>query len=288
MPFPSIVPRKPMDMKKLYLLLLFCSQLAVAQKYGGDSWATIKSKGSGKLAVVYYPQKGMIIQEGGKMTGFCVDLLNDFVQYVETKHGKKITIDYQGEEKVYAEFLQVTQSTPTLLGVSSVTVTEERKKIMKFTPIVLYNQIVLVTHKSAPSLDNIKNIGSVLKGYSAKVMGGSVFLTHIEQIKKDNMPSLIVSTGANSDDILNEISTNPKLFTLIDLTQYVEATRRKLPVKMQNVKIGPAQERAFSMSKKSDWDEIWNEFLTPEYRKSEKYHMFIVNNVGSAYFTVFK
>jgi hypothetical protein len=275
-------------MKKLYFLLIFTSQLAVAQKYGGDTWTTIKSKGSGKLAVVYYPQKGMIIEEGGKMKGLCVDLLNDFVQYVETKHGKKITIDYQGEEKVFAEFLRVTQATPTVIGVSSVTVTEERKKIMKFTPVFLLNQIILVTHKNAPSLDNIKNIGSGLKGYSAKVMGGSVFLTYVEEIKKENMPSLNISTGANSDDILNEIGTNPKLFTLIDLTQFIDASRRKLPIKMQNVKIGSTQERAFCMSKKSDWDEIWNEFLTPEYRKSEKYHKFIVSNVGSGYFTVFK
>lgn len=275
-------------MKKLYLLLVLFSQLAVAQKYGGDSWAAVKANGSGKLAVVYYPQKGMIMEEGGKMKGLCVDLLNDFVQYVQTKYGKKITIDYQGEEKVFAEFLRITQNTPTLLGVSSVTVTEERKKIMKFTPIVLFNQIILVTHKNAPAIDDIRNIGNALKGYSAKVMGGSVFLTYMEQIKKENMPSLVISTGANSDDIVNEISTNPTLFTLIDLTQYIDASRKKLPVKMQNVKIGSVQERAFCMSKKSDWDEIWNEFLTPEYRKSEKYHMFVASNVGSGYFAVFK
>jgi hypothetical protein len=275
-------------MKKLYFVLIFMSQLAVAQKYGGDSWATIKSKGSGKLAVVYYPQKGMIIKEGGKMKGLCVDVLNDFVQYVETKYGKKIIIEYQGEEKVFAEFLQITQTTPTVLGVSSVTVTEERKKIMKFTPIFLLNQIILVTHKNAPSIDNIKDIESAMKGYSAKVMGGSVFLTYAEQIKKEHMPSLAISTGANSDEILNDIGADPKLFTLIDLTQYIDASRRKLPIKMQNVKIGSIQERAFCMSKKSDWDEIWNEFLTPEYRKSEKYHMFIASNVGSGYFTVFK
>ena len=173
-------------MKKLFFLFLFLSQLTFAQKYGGDSWATIKTKGSGKLAVVYYAQNGLITDDKGKMKGLCVDLLNDFVQYVQTKYGKKITVDYQGEEKAYADFLHVTQTTPTLLGVSSVNVTEERKKIMKFTPTFLLNQIVLVTHKDAPSIDNIKNMGNILKGYSAKVMGGSVFLQYIEQIKKED------------------------------------------------------------------------------------------------------
>jgi hypothetical protein len=276
-------------MKKFLFLFLFLSQIVFAQKYGGDSWATVKSKGSGKLAVIYYPQHGLIVNNGGKMEGLCVDLLNDFIQYVQTKHGKKITIDYQGEEKVFEEFLKITKTTSNLLGVSSVTVTEERKKIMKFTPPFLFNQIVLITHKDAPTIDDIKNIGTVLKGYSAKVMGGSVFLKFIEQIKKENMPSLPVSIGSNSDDIINEVCANPKLFSLIDLTQYIDASRKKLPIRMQqNVKIGPDQERAFSMSKQSDWDEIWNEFLTPEYRKSEKYRQFVVANLGATYFRVFK
>jgi hypothetical protein len=276
-------------MKKTCLLLVLLSQMAFAQKYGGDSWTTIKGKGNGKLAVVYYPQHGLIINENGKMKGLCVDLLNDFVQYVQTKHGKKITIDYQGEEKVFEEFLRVTKTTPNLLGVSSVTVTDERKKIMKFTPPFIFNQIVLITHKDAPTVDDVKNIATVLKGYSAKVMGGSVFLKYIEQIKKENMPSLSITTGSNSDDIINEVCTNPKLLSLIDLTQYIDASRKKLPIKMQqNVKIGPDQERAFSMSKQSDWDEIWNEFLTPEYRKSEKYRQFVVSNLGATYFRVFK
>jgi len=276
-------------MKKFLLLTLFVSQIAFAQKYGGDSWATVKSKGSGKLAVIYYPQHGLIINDGGKMKGLCVDLLNDFVQYVQTKYSKKVSIDYQGEEKVFEEFLKITKTTPNLLGVSSVTVTEERKKIMKFTPPFIFNQIVLITHKDAPTVDDIKNIGSVLNGYSAKVMAGSVFLKFIEQIKKENMPSLSISLGSNSDDIINEVCSNPKLFSLIDLTQYIDASRKKLPIKMQqNVKIGPDQERAFSMSKQSDWDEIWNEFLTPEYRKSEKYRQFVVANLGATYFRVFK
>lgn len=276
-------------MKKFLLLTLFVSQIAFAQKYGGDSWATVKSKGSGKLAVIYYPQHGLIINDGGKMKGLCVDLLNDFVQYVQTKYSKKVSIDYQGEEKVFEEFLKISKTTPNLLGVSSVTVTEERKKIMKFTPPFIFNQIVLITHKDAPTVDDIKNIGSVLNGYSAKVMAGSVFLKFIEQIKKENMPSLSISLGSNSDDIINEVCSNPKLFSLIDLTQYIDASRKKLPIKMQqNVKIGPDQERAFSMSKQSDWDEIWNEFLTPEYRKSEKYRQFVVANLGATYFRVFK
>ncbi|MBS1949555.1 MAG: hypothetical protein OJF59_001451 [Cytophagales bacterium] len=275
-------------MKKIVFLLLLIAQVSFAQKYGGDSWADVKSKGSGKLAIVYYPQNGLIAQEGGKMKGLCVDLLNDFVAYVQTKHNKKITLDYQGEEKVFSEFLKATENTPNLLGVTYVTVTEERKKIMKFTPPFLSNQETLITHKDAPALTSLKNISTQLKGYSAKVIAESVHQKYAEQIKQENMPGLIISTGPSGTEILKEISTNPKLFTILDFTEYVDAARKHLPVKRQNVQIGPIQDLAFAMSKQSDWDEIWNEFLTPEYRKSEKYRKAIATHLGGAYLSVFK
>ncbi|MBS1486776.1 MAG: transporter substrate-binding domain-containing protein [Bacteroidetes bacterium] len=275
-------------MRLSVFILLLVSHISMAQNYGGDSWATVNSKGSGKLAVVYYPQAGLISEEGGKMKGLCVDLLDDFVAYVQAKHHKKITIDYQGEEKVFSEFLKVTQTTPNVLGVTYVTVTEERKKVMKFTPPFLSNQETLITHKDAPAVDHLKNIGTILKGYSIKIIAGSVHQKYAEQIKRENMPQLAISTGPSGTEILKEISTNPKLFTILDFTEYVDAVRKQIPVKRQNVQIGPIQDLAFCMSKQSDWDEIWNEFLTPEYRKSEKYRKFIASNLGGAYLSVFK
>ncbi|MBS1557362.1 MAG: transporter substrate-binding domain-containing protein [Bacteroidetes bacterium] len=275
-------------MKKIVFLLMLASSGLFAQKYEGDSWATVQSKGSGKLAVVYYPQAGLISEEGGKMKGLCVELLNDFAAYVQTKHGKKITIEYQGAETVFSDFLKITQNTPNLLGVTYVTVTEERKKVMKFTPPFLSNQETLITHKDAPALPSLKNINTVLKGYTIKIIGGSVHQKYADQIKREDMPELTITTGPSGTEILKEISTNPKLFTILDFTEYVDAVRKQLPVKRQNVQIGPIQDLAFAMSKQSDWDEIWKEFLTPEYRKSEKYRKAIATHLGGAYLSVFK
>ncbi len=102
------------------------------------------------------------------------------------------------------------------------------------------------------------------------------------------MPSLEYSTGPSGAEILKEISANPKLFTILDFTEYVDATRNKLPIKRQNVKVGELQELAFVMSKQTDWDKVWTEFLTPEYRKSEKYRKIIAANLGGAYLSMLR
>lgn len=275
-------------MKRLLLLLICISHIGFAQKYSGDSWATVNSKGSGTLGVVYYPQPGLIYEEGGKIKGVCTEILNDFVAFLQTKYGKKVTVKYLGAENVYSDFLKVCQTTPDILGVTNVTITEERKKVLKFTPGFLSNEETLVTHKDAPAVESLQKIGTALKGYSAKMVVSSVHIKYIEQIKKNYMPTLEYTTGPSGSEILKEITTNPKLFTILDFTEYVDATRNKLPIKRQNVKVGELQELAFAMSKQTDWDKVWAEFLTPEYRKSEKYRKVIATNLGGAYLSMLK
>jgi hypothetical protein len=275
-------------MKKIVILVLFISNIAFAQKYTGDSWATVNTKGSGTLAVVYYPQAGLIEDEGGKEKGLCADILIEFAQFVETKYNKKVQVQYVGSEPVFSDFLKASQSTPNVLFVTNITVTEERKKLMKFTPPFLSNEETLITHKDAPAVDKLENISKILNGYSAKVITGSVHVKYMEQLKSNHMPSLNISYGPSGPEILKEIGTNPKLFTILDFTEYVDATRSHLPVKKQNVKIGAPQEIAFGMAKQTDWDKVWSEFLTPEFRKSEKYRKMVAKNLGQTYLSLLK
>ncbi len=266
------------------ILFLFTSTL-FAQKYTGDTWATVNEKGSGTLSVVYYPQAGLIYEEGGKVKGMCVDVLNEFVNFVQTKYGKKVTINYAGAEPVFAEFMKVCQTTPNILGVTNVAVTEERKKIMKFTPGFLSNEETFITHKDAPLIITAKDLPK-LKGYTAKVIAGSVHVKYMDQLKK-NLPGLTITYGSSGAEILKDIVNDPKLFTILDFTEYVDASRKQLPVKRQSIHIA-TQELAFAMAKQTDWDKVWNEFLTPEFRKSEKYRKMIANNMGGAYLSLLK
>lgn len=136
----------------LFLLFLLSSLSIFAQKTEGDSWATVKANGSGTLAIIYYEQAGLIQDVNGKQEGLCVEILKDFVDYVKTKHNKKITLQYVGKEPVFTNFLSTTQKSINILGVTNVTITDERKKILKFTPPFISNPVVLLTHKEAPAV----------------------------------------------------------------------------------------------------------------------------------------
>jgi ABC-type amino acid transport substrate-binding protein len=278
-----------MKKKILFLstLILLTQQLSAQKISAGDSWGKVKSSG-GALSVVYYEQAGLIQDSDGKPTGLCVDVLEDFVAFIQTKYGKKITINYLGKEPVFANFLAAAQNNVNVLGVTNVTVTEERKKFLKFTPPFMSNSVVMVTHKDAPNITDLSQIKKSFAGYSAEIIGGSTHIKHATKIKNDYWPDLSISSGISGPEIFKKMSVNPKLFTILDFTEFVDANRKKLPLKKQAIEFGKPEELAFVMAKQSDWDAVWKEFLTEEYRKSAKYRKNIADNLGSAFLSVLK
>ncbi|MFN9501096.1 MAG: transporter substrate-binding domain-containing protein, partial [Chryseotalea sp.] len=156
----------------LMILLTSYAVLAQAQKLIGDSWEKVKTQG-GTLTVVYCEQPGLIYKDEatGKMKGVCADILDDFSAFVNKNYGKTITINYALKEQTFSKFLQIAQQTSNIMGISNVTITDERKKTMKFTPAFMSNLVVLLTHKNAPSISSLSQIPTSLNGYTAKVLG---------------------------------------------------------------------------------------------------------------------
>lgn len=277
---------KTPDMRKwivLYMITMVCLT-AKSQTYKGDSWSTVKLKGSGTLTVVYIEQFGLVHKDNqGNMKGVCVDILSDFAKYVKEKHGKTIKVNYAGEEPVFANFLNAVQNTPNILGVTNTTITDERKKTFRFSPPYMLNRLVLLTHNDAPVVSTLSELSTKLAGFSAQVIAGSTHIEYIRKVKDEHFPSLKVTQGASGPVIINNLIDDRKLFTIIDLTEFIGATRQKLPVKRHPVDVGVVEELGFIMSLQSDWDTVFNEFLTADYRNSTRYRQIIAQNLSSTY-----
>jgi membrane-bound lytic murein transglycosylase MltF len=271
----------------LVSFLLLITNFSIAQKIG-DSWAKVKAEGSGSLSIVYYEQAGLIEEVNGKPEGLCVEILEDFTAFIQKKYSKKVTLQYIGKEPVFTNFLSITQKSSNVMGVTNVTITDERKKILKFTPPFISNPVVLLTHKDAPAISSMAELSKKLDGYSAEIIGGSTHVKYINKIKKENWPSLSIAYGPSGQEILKKITATSKLFTILDFTEFVDANRRRLPVKKQNVDFGEPEQLAFVMSKQSDWDEVWKEFLTDEYRKSPQYRKNVSDHLGMAFLSILK
>jgi hypothetical protein len=105
----------------------------------------------------------------------------------------------------------------------------------------------------------------------------------MEKIKKDFFPALKIEGIPSGDVIIKNLSTNKQIFSIIDFTEFIAVVRNRMPVKKHDVEIGTPETLGFIMSKRTDWDELWNEFLTPEYKKSVRYKEIIAENLGPSF-----
>jgi ABC-type amino acid transport substrate-binding protein len=273
----------------LVIMMTVFSTVAFSQKYKGDNWENIKPGATGTLTVVYIEQYGLIYKDrSGNMKGVCVDILSDFAKYAKEKYGKTVVIKYAGEEPDFATFLSIAQKTPGILGVTNTTITEERKKIFKFSPPFMMNRLVILTHNSAPSVSALNELPVKLAGYSAQAIAGSLHVDYIQKIKAHYMPSLNIKFETTGRDIIKNITADRKLFTVIDMTEFIEAVHNKLPVKSHPVNVGIVEELGFIMSKQSDWDVLLKEFITPEYRNSTRYRQIITENLSASFVALVK
>ena len=272
-----------------FILFTVVSRSTFSQKFQGDSWANVNSTGSGTLTVVYSEQFGLIYKDkDGKVKGVCVDILTDFASFLKNHHGKTVTIKYAAEIPVFSEFLSTSQNTANILGVTNTTITEERKKVLKFSPPYMSNRQVMLTSNKAPSITSLKELPQKFPDFTAQVIAGSTHVKYVEKIKAEYMPTLKITQEVSGPEIIKNLSTNAKAFTIIDFTEFVDVVHRKLPIKRQMVDVGVVEELGFIMSKQTDWDLPLKEFLTSEYRNSIGYRKIISENLGSTFMNLVK
>ncbi|HEY0743220.1 MAG TPA: ABC transporter substrate-binding protein [Chryseosolibacter sp.] len=270
-------------MKRLAIILTLASVIQTQGQTDGDTWQKVKSTKSGTLMCLWNEAYGIAYKDQtGTLRGVCVDILEDLRVYVKTKYQVDLSIEYR-EEKSFPAFLSSIGKSATLLGVSTVSVTEERKKRFQFSPYFISNPNIIVTHKDAPKLSSLKEIPTVYKGYSMKVIAGSTHKEIAASLKSRYAPDLTILDGTTSRAIFNEMRTNKALFTIIDFGEYLGAHKNKFPIARQPADLGTDDKLAFIMGKHSDWEPLWREFLTDEYRKSPRYRKIISENLGLAY-----
>ncbi|MEL7001439.1 MAG: transporter substrate-binding domain-containing protein [Bacteroidota bacterium] len=275
---------------RLCLLACFLVGLAINLKaqssFSGDTWQSVKQKGSGTLSVVYYEGTGMVHKgSNGQMSGLCVDILDDFKDFVKSKYGKTLRIKYVHQEKDWMKFLNtISASKGGVVALSNITITMDRKKKMGFTPPFITNPMIMLTGKDAPKISNVSELKTTYKDYSVIVVEGTTHVNYAKAMKKIHNPDLNIIYAKTPAETMDRAAREKNLFAIIDMTEYYYAVHKKLPLKRQPVTVSNNREKlGFALPKGSDWEALWAEFLTPEYKKSDAYKEIISKNLGAQF-----
>ena len=274
-------------MKRLlffFTLLFFISSSNLFGQHTGATWASVKSSKSGQLSLAYVETPGFVYKgSDGNLTGICVDIMNEFISYVNDKYGVNITTKFVGDGSSFSKmYSSVRGSRGGVVGLGNITIRSSRKKEVKFSPPFITNFAILVTQPQVATLTDIAKIGETFKGLTAYTPKGTTNEKRLLDIKKNHFPAMTIKYAASSPETLEMVLNDPKGFAYLDLAFYLDAIQRRKGLKRHPVGDQSSEQFGFIMPMNSDWQPLMNEFfaLNGGYTTSMAYKKILAKHLG--------
>lgn len=265
------------------LALLFTTAGVMAQ-YSGDTWASVKSKGSGQVSFAYVETPGFVYKQNGQLTGICVDIMKDFIAYVNKSKGVNVTYKFVGDGSSFSGmYNKVKNSSGGVFGLGNITITDARRSEVQFSPPFITNFAVLITPRDVPTLKSMSNIAETFAGFTAYTAKGTLNEKRLMDLKNKYYPSMKVSYVPSSPDALDKIISDNKSFTYLDVAFYLDAVQNGKPVKRHPVGDQGSEKFGFIMPLNSDWAPLMEEFFAANggYINTIEYKKILAKHLGN-------
>jgi hypothetical protein len=269
----------------LISMLTLFSVSVFAQSYSGDSWASVKSAKGGTISLAYVETPSFVYKDkAGNLTGICVDIMDHFVDWVNASKGVKLNAKYVGDGSSFRGMYDKTKAgNGGVFGMGNVTITDERKREVKFSPPIITNNAILVTQPTVPTLAKLEDIPKTFADFTAYTAKGTLNEKRIMDLKKI-YPSMKITTTTTSQETLEKVFADPKGFAYLDLAFYIEAVQLKKPVKRHPVGDKTAEQFGIVMPLNSDWGPLMEEFFSRDggYTNSKEYKTILIKHLGES------
>jgi ABC-type amino acid transport substrate-binding protein len=270
------------------ILLLFALMLSAecihAQGHTGDSWAQVKAAGKGTIAMAYVETPSFVYKDAsGKLTGICVDIMTDFVKWTNENKNVKLDAKYVGDGTSFRTMYDKTKaSVGGVFGLGNITITEERKREVKFSPPFITNFAILVTQSSVPTLVKFEDMPTTFSKLTAYTAKGTLNEKRILEVKKKYFPAMKISYTSTSQETLEKVFADVNGFAYLDLAFYLEAVQLKKSIKRHPIADKAAEQFGFALPINSDWYPLLDEFFKANggYINSAQYRSILVKHLG--------
>jgi hypothetical protein len=270
----------------LLFLLILVGGTVFSQNYSGDTWANVKANKAGTISLCYVETPSFVYKDKtGNLTGICVDIINDFINWVNKNKGVILTSRFVGDGSSFrGMYDKAKTSSGGVFGIGNVTITDERRREVKFSPPIITNFAILITQPSVPTLTSLEDIGKVFANMTAYTAKGTLNEKRIMDIKQKYFPSMKVVTTTTSQETLEKVFIDPEGFAYLDLAFYIEAVQLKKPVKRHAVGDKAAEQFGIVMPMNSDWGPVMEEFFKANsgYTNSTEYKRILIKHLGEA------
>ncbi len=248
----------------MLVFLLLClqgfGQLSVPPS---TTWKDVLQNKKGSISVLWNEIEPFIYRsDAGTMIGVEYELMEGFKGFLRQKHDIELRINWVNSGSFETILPMVEKSADKgLFGMSFYSITEERKKKVKFSPAYMPDLNILVSNNNLPVYETNEQLVNDLPSLKAFTMKQTSMEDDISTLRKTYYPALPVFNYSDDYEILKRISVEKNTFGYVPVTMYVTALQRGVKIKRQQVM--PVRRAGFAAiyPKSSDWDEPINDYF---------------------------
>ena len=248
-----------------------------------NSWEQVQQMGEGIITLAYVPSEGFsYVDEDGRLTGVTIELVRDFVDYVNVQYGMSVSINYRPIESFSTFYETVRDASGGLFGVANVTITEERKEEIAFSPPYMTNIATLITHDEIPEISNFDEIGSAFLGLEALAFEGTLHQDRLEAIIEEHLPDAGMKFAYSNNEIIERVSSGKNYFAYVDIYNYWRASNAGAPLQRHSAGDEASEQFGIIMPSDSDWHHLVEKFFHDEggYLNTDRYRYLMEIHLG--------
>ncbi len=276
--------RRILTSSGLFISLLLAANFSSVAQLKGSTFAESKSTKTANLTYTFSKTPGFIYTSGSGYAGICVDIMKKFEGYVKTNYG--ITIQAKYQLATNDNFTQMLSSVKSgsggVFGLGNITITDARKKMYHFSPPFINNISLIVTNKSVTTLTKIDDMASKFKGMTAYTVKGSTNEIQFYKWKKAYFPAMKIAYVSSFSEAVHKVVADPKSFTNVDFTYYLDAVKAKKPVKRHVAGASNSEEFGIIMPKSNDWAPVLADFMNSGFLDGAEYKAIIRKHLGES------
>ena len=217
-------------MKKIILIsLIYCFG---ALPLTAESFQEILEKGSGQVKVYYYPIEPFIYKdEIGNLSGIEKEMMDSFLRFLEKKYSIKLFVEWEQVPTFDSVFEYVNKSEIPAFGISVISKTESRAKLVGFSYSYMPDVSVFITHLSVPFLKDGESLKAHIEGFEAATISSTTYKDDLDLINEKHSLGLNYVDVPNDEDIIRLVSRNKEMVGYVGLPFYVIEIGKGNPVK---------------------------------------------------------
>jgi len=288
-----VVPIRIVVVLTWFLVLAACEPAPRTQgaDSGGDeprplaapTLAEAESAGAARLQVIYVPSSGFAYHdEQGHLTGVTVELIRDFGRWLEETREMNVDVEFIPEERWAAFYERVRDSRGGVFGIGNVTITEERRSEIDFSPPYLTNVAILMTHENVPELQSIEVIAEAFAGMTGLIYPGTLHETRIEALRRDHFTEMETVEVASNGELVGLVTSSEGYFGYVDIYNYWAAREEGAPLRHHPVGDDASETFGVILPRDSGWTPLLESFFEADgpLLESERHQVLLREHLG--------